>query len=310
MGITTLLTRFLPAFSHLDALRVPEFMEMESEVPPEQIFDLLPDFGLSIVGTRHPEPRSLEQIEQTLAALRSTRLVILSGFARGVDAHAHRMAIRCGLRTLAILGCGIDIPYPRGNRELRKQILDQGGALLSPFPRGTPPWAANFLERNAFIAGLSKATWVVEAGAASGTLNTANWATRMNRDLYATSCFPGDPRFEGNEKLLSQRRTDRYPVATSFFGPHSLSSTWPELSSNLHETPASSRFRAHETLVQKWVHEIKKERGACYLPALMSRASREGITRGVLFEMLEAEIRKGLLIQEADGQVVPCFQTK
>jgi DNA protecting protein DprA len=310
MSITTLISRAIPAFQILEDAPVPDFIEVESEVPPLGLFEDLPELGLAIVGTRHPERRSLEQIERTLEALRSTRLVILSGFARGVDAHAHDLAVRHGLRTLAILGCGIDVDYPRGNRELRKRILGSGGALISPFPRGTPPWAGNFLERNSLIAGLAKATWVVEAAAASGTLNTASWVMRLNRDLYATSCFPGERRFEGNEKLLSQRRTDRYPVAASFFGPHSLAATWPALSWSP-DAPAGEALQKEPMgRLQRWVLEIRQERGECHLPALLLRASREGLSRGELFQQLELEIREGRLRQEPHGAIEPPFHTK
>lgn len=310
MSITTLISRAIPAFQHLEDASVPDFIEVESEEPPLKLLEDLPELGLAIVGTRHPELRSLEQIERTLESLRSTRLIILSGFARGVDAHAHEIAVRYGLKTLGILGCGIDVDYPRGNRDLRKRILGAGGALISPFPRGTPPWAGNFLERNSLIAGLAKAVWVVEAAAASGTLNTAHWATRLNRDLYATSCFPGEPRFEGNEKLLSQRRTDRYPVAASFFGPHSLAATWPALSWNSTPPPGESLQKEPPTRLQRWVLEIQRERGECHLPSLLLRASREGVARGALLQQLETEIREGRLRQESNGRIETLFQTK
>jgi DNA protecting protein DprA len=310
MGITTLFTRAIPAFQTIEGKPFPGFIDFESNETPESVFQDLPEFGLAIVGTRQPERRSLEQLERTLDALHATRLVIVSGFARGIDAAAHELAARMGMKTVAILGCGIDIDYPKGNRALRGKILDAGGALVSPFPRGTAPWAGNFLQRNALIAGLSRAVWVVEAAAASGTLNTANWATRLNRDLYATSCFPGDHRFEGNEKLLSQRTPDRYPVAQSFFGPHSLASTWPGLA--IHENKAPDLKRQNRSLspIQRWVLEIRNRYGECHLPALLGRASSEGIPRGALLQILEVEFREGRLKQESDGRIEPGAQVK
>ncbi|NDF14178.1 hypothetical protein EB061_02505 [bacterium] len=310
MGITTLFTGTIPAFQTIEGAPFPDFIDLESNESPEVLFGDLPALGLAVVGTRHPERRSLEQLERTLESLRATRLVIVSGFARGIDAAAHELAARLGMRTIGILGCGIDIDYPRGNRELRRKILDAGGALLSSFPRGTAPWAGNFLERNALIAGLSKAVWVVEAAAASGTLNTATWATRLNRDLYATSCFPGDHRFEGNEKLLSQRTTDRYPVAQSLFGAHSLTSTWPGLTLEERKDPDPKLLRGPLSPLQRWVFEIRNRYGECHLPALLAKASGEGVPLGKLLQNLEIEFREGRLRQEADGRIEPGTHVK
>jgi DNA protecting protein DprA len=207
----------------------PVKLDVESFTTDLSLLDQLPECGFAIVGTRTPQRRSFELLEKTMADLRGSNLVIISGLARGIDSRAHELAIEHGLKTIAILGNGIDIDYPRENRHLRKKIVEHGGMVISQFERQMAPIKYNFIHRNQLIAGLSSAVWVVEAAAISGTLNTAKHAASFNRDLYATPCFPGDPFFQGNEKLLSEQHPDRYPIAKPFFGSHSLSPTWREL---------------------------------------------------------------------------------
>ncbi len=303
MQILRVPTHELSVFRTFDGYPIPEFLEVQTASATPALLEELPNLGLGIVGTRHPQQRSLELLEASLRGLRGSPLVILSGFARGIDSAAHWGAIQNGLRTIAILGCGIDIDYPRENRFLRESILRAGGMLLSPFARGTPPMPRNFHERNGLIAGFSKALWVVEAAAVSGTLNTASWAMRFNRNLYATSCFPADPFFEGNEKLLSQRRPDAYPVAEGFFGIHSLESTWSDLGSagGIQE----SLSLAHEPLTQfqSWALEIKHEFGECRVQALWGRALEQGVGAGSFYLALEREIEAGLLRRDQDGRI-------
>jgi DNA protecting protein DprA len=297
-------------FSTFDGYRKPEFLQIQSLDGNSSMLDDLPDLGLAIVGTRHPQSRSIALLEAVLSNLRGSGLVILSGFARGVDSTAHALAVRNGLRTIAILGAGIDIDYPRENRRLRQEILEAGGLLVSPYPAGTAPMARNFIERNALIAGFAKATWVVEAAAVSGTLNTAMWATRFNRALYATSCFPGDPFFQGNEKLLGHRRTESYPVAEAFFGSHSFGSTWSVLGAKgvPPELPFSSRgSRRKLTDLQRRVLEIRHAHGECHTQALLvqewSRSDAGGGTPGEILLRLEEEIRKGLIRRDGSGRL-------
>lgn len=205
-------------------------IQIETLNPEWDLLKSLPDSGFAIVGTRYPQRKSFEFLEKTIHDLRDTGLIIVSGFARGIDSRAHELAVDSGLKTLAILGCGLNIDYPRENRHLRKKILDHGGWILSPFEADAPALPHHFLNRNQLIAHFSKAVWVVEAASISGSLNTANHAFHLNRDLYATPCFPDDTFYEGNQKLLSQKETDKYPIADPFFGVHSLLKTWERLS--------------------------------------------------------------------------------
>ncbi|MCC5877342.1 MAG: DNA-processing protein DprA [Candidatus Sumerlaeia bacterium] len=162
-------------------------------VPPPAIFvkGSLEDYdslSIGIVGPRHATAYGLEV---TTAFVRdmAPSFTIVSGAAIGIDSRAHDTALRHGGRTLAVLGCGIDVDYPAQNRRLRERIPAEGGALVSTFLPGTQPLRGNFPARNFILAGLSLAVVVTEASARSGALVTARAAGEEGRPVYAV---PGD----------------------------------------------------------------------------------------------------------------------
>ena len=290
--------------STFNASPLPKSLDIESFDGNLSLLERLPEDGLAVIGTRTPQRRSMLFLEKVFQELKHSNLIIISGLARGIDSKAHELAIENGLKTIAILGSGINLTYPAENRILRRKIVESGGLVISQFERDTQPIKYNFVNRNQLIAGLSKATWVVEAAAISGTLNTTSHASKFSRDIYATSAFPGDTFFEGNEKLLSERRPDRYPKAEPVFGADSFSSLWPILArdgqSNLFSQLASIE---PSTDIQRWVLEIKSEFGRCPVQSLMNRASARGLTLGKFYLEYEKELESGLLIQDADGCV-------
>lgn len=180
----------------------------EIEQPPPVLYvrgQLTEDdfWAVAIVGTRRVTAYGRQVTEEVASFLAANGITIVSGLARGVDAIAHQSALRAGGRTLAVLGSGVDRIYPPEHARLAQQIIAQG-ALISDYPPGTAPEAANFPPRNRIISGLSMATVVVEAGETSGALITAQFAADQGREVFAV---PGNilaPQSKGTNRLIAQ----------------------------------------------------------------------------------------------------------
>ncbi|HIE51573.1 MAG TPA: DNA-protecting protein DprA, partial [Armatimonadetes bacterium] len=140
--------------------------------------------AVAIVGSRRSSPYGRLVAENLSKGLVSYGATIVSGLARGIDAAAHQGALRAGGRTIAVLGCGLDVIYPRENRALREEISERG-AVLTEFPLGTRPEAWRFPARNRLISGLSRAVVIVEAPLNSGALITADYALEQGREVFA-----------------------------------------------------------------------------------------------------------------------------
>jgi DNA processing protein len=140
--------------------------------------------AVAIVGARRATPYGLATAERIAAELAARGVTIVSGFARGIDTAAHRGALEAGGRTLAVLGCGIDVVYPPENRALGHAI-EARGALLSQFAPGAPALAGHFPVRNRTLAGLALGVLVVEAAERSGALITAGFAGDLGREVFA-----------------------------------------------------------------------------------------------------------------------------
>ena len=141
--------------------------------------------GIAVVGTRHPTPYGIGMAERLSCDLSAHGIIIISGLARGVDSAAHRGAVNAKGKTIAVLGTGVDIIYPRENAKLIDPILSLGGAVISEFPLGTAATPQNFPIRNRLISGLSVGVLVLEAGEYSGTRITARCALEQSREVYA-----------------------------------------------------------------------------------------------------------------------------
>ncbi len=159
------------------------------------------NISIAIVGSRNATSYGLKTAYDLAKSLAKRGITIISGLARGIDTAAHKGAIDGGGRTIAVLGCGIDVVYPPENKKLIKEIINCG-AVISEFPLGTIPDARNFPQRNRIISGISKGTLIVEANKKSGSLITADFALEQNREVFAV---PGPiySRFsEGTNNLI------------------------------------------------------------------------------------------------------------
>lgn len=188
----------------------PEWPAPLSEMAgaPVQLFldgqrlDLGPG-AIGIVGTRRPTAAGLEAARRFAAGLASAGFTIVSGMAVGIDAAAHEAALEAGGRTVAVLGCGLDVDYPSRNRNLRYLIRERG-TLISEYVPGVTPAPFHFPQRNRVIAGISAALVVVEGGLTSGALITARLALDADRSVFAVPGSIRNPMAEGPNRLLAE----------------------------------------------------------------------------------------------------------
>lgn len=164
--------------------------------------------SIAIVGSRNPTAQGAINARQFGQALASAGLTVVSGLALGVDGAAHAGALDGAvsahpLTTVAVVGTGLDRVYPRQHRELAHRIA-QNGVLMSEYPLGTPPLAANFPKRNRIIAGLSRGTLVIEAALQSGSLITARLASEQGKDVFAIPGSIHATQSKGCHALIKQ----------------------------------------------------------------------------------------------------------
>lgn len=182
----------------------PELLK-HSYDPPRRLYRLgeIP-YGkfVAVVGTRRPTSYGREVTYRLVCELVRTGFDIISGLAYGVDTIAHQATLDSGGRTIAVLGCGLDVLYPSQNRLLAQAIIERGGALLSEYPPGTPPLKHHFPARNRIIAGLSEGIVIPEADVRSGSLITARLALEAGRTVMAVPGSILSQRSDGTNNLI------------------------------------------------------------------------------------------------------------
>lgn len=179
---------------------------LETADPPALLYavgrtELLHSPALAVVGSRNASAQGESNAENFAKALSEAGLTIVSGLALGIDAAAHRGGLTGPGSTIAVLGTGIDVLYPRRNAELAAQIAARG-LLLSEFALGTAPLAQNFPRRNRLISGLAQGCLVVEAALASGSLITARSAADQGREVFAIPGSIHSPLAKGCHALI------------------------------------------------------------------------------------------------------------
>lgn len=178
--------------------------------PPTVLFyqgqlSLLTDYpSLTVVGTRKPSDYSIQTADLLCRCLAKSGMLLVSGFAVGLDSVAHRAALLSGGKTVAVMGCGLDVPYPKVNASAKKYII-RNGLILSEFLPGTEPARQNFPLRNRILAGVSSGTLVIQAPVGSGALITAEQAMEQGKPVF---CLPPadifDNQYAGVVKYLRE----------------------------------------------------------------------------------------------------------
>jgi DNA processing protein len=159
--------------------------------------------AVAVVGSRNATQQGVQDAREFARMLSGHGFAVASGLALGIDAAAHRGGLAGPSSTVAVVGTGLDRVYPAANRDLAREIAARG-LLLSEFPLGTPPLAANFPRRNRIISGLARGVLVVEAALASGSLTTARFALEQGREVFAIPGSIHSPLSKGCHSLLKQ----------------------------------------------------------------------------------------------------------
>ena len=182
-----------------------EYPKLLAEIydPPSVIYyrgDLscLEDLSLTFIGSREPTPYILKLCSRITADAGKVGITLVSGMARGVDQCVHSTCVEKGIRTVGVLGCGVDYDYPYKSRILREKIVLGGGAYISELLPNDAPTKEYFNPRNRILAGLTRGTVIFQAAINSGTLITGSYAVDENRDVF---CVPPpdvfNPAYEG-----------------------------------------------------------------------------------------------------------------
>lgn len=177
--------------------------------PPAVLYykGILPDFEatavVAIVGTRKATGYGLTTARRMSRQIAQCGAMVLSGGAFGIDAMAMQGAMDAGCPTVGVLGCGLDVVYPKSNTRLFEAVLEKG-CLLSEYPPGTPPLKWNFPKRNRIMSGIADGVLVIEAPKISGALSTARWALRQGRDVFVVPGNVDMESCEGSNALLQE----------------------------------------------------------------------------------------------------------
>lgn len=188
--------------------------------------------AIAMVGTRHPTEHGKRWTTRISSALAKTGFTIVSGMAKGIDGVAHTACLKTPGRTIAVLGTGVDVIYPANHRALYDQICDRG-LIISEYPAGDRPDRSHFPARNRIIAGLTRATLVMEAPKRSGSLITSHYAMDFNRDVYALPNSPEQQQSSGCLDLIRRGASmilDEKSLIEDLGGMPQLDEVAPQLS--------------------------------------------------------------------------------
>jgi DNA processing protein len=252
------------------------------------------DLAVALVGARNATAAGRVITEELAGDLAGSGVTVVSGLARGIDAAAHRGALAGGGRTIAVLGCGIDMTYPTEHRTLRREI-EERGAVLSELPIGSPPQSRNFPRRNRIISGLSLGVVVTEAAAGSGSLITAQFAAEQGREVFAVPGFVKEATSRGTNALLKDGATLVERAADV------LEALWPQLDPSLRATLKHPRAEDRRTedfgIQERLVYDALS-----YEPKIVDRIVEESCLAVpvVMAALLSLELRR--CVRQLSGQ--------
>jgi DNA processing protein len=268
-------------FNHVITIADEEYPRSLLNIPdpPLLLFvkgrlDLLNAPALAIVGSRNASAQGIRNAEAFARAASESGLCIVSGLAQGIDTAAHIGGLQGRGSSVAVVGTGLDKVYPASNRDLAHSLA-QSGTIVSEFPLGTPPLAANFPRRNRIISGLGAGCLVVEASIQSGSLITARLAAEQGKDVFAIPGSIHAPQAKGCHALIKQGAKLVENVNDIF----------EELGHTLLDASVASASDEHPLLVHLGFEPIDSE----------ALAQRSGLTIG--------ELSAILLQLELDGRI-------
>lgn len=194
-------------------LASPDYPEVLRHIPdaPKQLYvqgslDTLGEARtrLAVVGSRKATAYGRSVTETLVSQVAHGNFAVVSGLAFGIDAIAHKAALESNMKTIAVMPAGLDTIYPSAHKKLARQILDQGGTLVSEYESGTPALRQHFVQRNRIVSGLSDAVLITEAAQKSGTLHTARFALEQGRAVLAVPGNINSQMSQGTNNLIAQ----------------------------------------------------------------------------------------------------------
>lgn len=249
-------------------------------------FDKRDNCSVALVGTRRPTQYGERIAELFSRELAQLGITTVSGLARGVDTAVHASTLKGGGRTIAVMGSGLDVPYPPENRKLMERIAEDG-AVVSEFPMGTKPDAPNFPRRNRIISGLSLGTVVIESAEDGGAMITASTALDQDREVFAVPGNITERRSKGPNRLIREGRAKLVDSIEDIIDELS-----PQLRSGLRKV-AGLEQRIELTLFEQQVFDVLSE-SPTHIDDIAERSNTS--TSDALVTLLSLEF-KGLIRQ-------------
>ena len=240
---------------------------------------------LAVVGTRRMTSYGRRMTEQIVGEVAAAGVTIVSGFMYGIDAVAHQAALSAGGKTIAVMPCGIDVIHPEYQADLYQEILDTGGLVLSEYEGTHPAIFWTFPRRNRIVAGLSKATLVVEAGQNSGALITAKLAKKYGRKVFAVPNPLTSAVSQGVTQLLKEGAT-LVSSAQDILGYYDLDQRFGSLAPK-REAKLPRQLLRQDPLEQKIVEQLEKE--AMEIDILARKLKIPTAKLGAAISMLQLE---------------------